>query len=1420
LLLPASFLHDLAIKCKPVATAKPSTIWVAVLRIDKLPSEDSTEEDFLWIKCHSRIASQTIYDQYQLKCPPGEDWVLKHESRLANLTTTMADLDTYKDKVIVFEAIKASDTGRLVTRQPLQPANTQLFSPPRGFSHKSAGIKPSFDGASDENQIPSSAMSYGSLHPSKAMHGQALHPSTNILTPSPSSELMSRAPGSNSHTPSSTFRSSTLPHSSVSRMTPHSGATNPLSTSDHAVSSVDMAGFDRYFASWQDRIRVSYPDYDDGQIYDSLRRSWTNVPPFERAIYAAQSGSSDHQIHGIKHEPTGETKVHNTPPMVEPPVSAAELEEQKHKSFQLQTLLKDAGPKMLETSVEQGVKLLDQLKAPLLNKMGNSPDAEQWIQQIDQLIKQAVRTKTVVGVVGNTGAGKSSVINAMLDEERLVPTNCMRACTAVVTEISYNHGEKPYRAQVEFIPPADWEKELKTLLQDLLDGDGKVSRDCANEDTDAGIAYAKIKAVYPRKTKEDIANSSIQTMLREVSHVLGKSRDIEETDSLVFYKKLQSFVDSKEKSTGNKDKDKKKERKEMEFWPLIRVVRIYVKSRALATGAVIVDLPGVHDANAARAAVAEGYMKQCTGLWIVAPINRAVDDKAAKSLLGESFKRQLKMDGGFNSVTFICSKTDDISLEEAQDSLGLSDEMEPDWEELEKLGKKTESMKKQMDEMKDTKAVFGESMNDIDEQVETWDGLKERLEGGKTVFPPKSKAAGRKRKGNSSDKARKKQRKTKSSDDESDDVEDSDLSGNSDEDEKGSEDDSGSQEPLTEEQIVAKLQELRATKKEARSQRSEITERINQIRREIDESKKAEEIIESKMSAMCISGRNAYSKGAIQQDFAAGIKELDQELAAEEDEENFNPDAEIRNYDDVARGLPVFCVSSRGYQKLQGRLRKDPHIAGFTSIEETEIPQLQAHCEKLTETGRSANCRTFINKLSQLLNSLTLWASSDGTSANMTAEQRAREARYLQKGLKSLESGLETAVKTACKELSDEFADNIYDKYETAVSNATNDSIATALKWGQPVNREDRAAGGLHWSTYKAICRRNGIYTNGQGPHEWNVELVEPMMKLLASGWEKAFSRRSPMVMASFARNAAACLKKFHKDIEARARQIGTGIAGLHMLQQQVVNYENLLKDLSATVKDTINTNQKEINREFVPVIEQAMAAAYEACVEERGAGSFARMKAAMNSHVAQERHTMFQSSTENVKTRLSVMLKELEVYMNDKADEVYIAMRRDYNSVLGGGEVPQNGEILPKTQRLVRKEIMRIVDGVEKVFMKVAGIEVKSEEECDGEDKEVARHDDNEDGGRVVKKEEEDSKVKGETSPSLSQIGGQEQPNREEPSDVPMADADSDQESGRKLKSAEAQERSDGLVGAKGDSDSDSGDSDGSESSAGFESN
>jgi hypothetical protein len=135
---------------------------------------------------------------------------------------------------------------------------------------------------------------------------------------------------------------------------------------------------------------------------------------------------------------------------------------------------------------------------------------------------------------------------------------------------------------------------LKLLFQDLLDGSGQVSRECTNEDSDSGVAYAQIRAVYPKMTKEEMEHTTVEKLMQHSNIAcLGTTHDIESDDSLIFYKKLQRYVDSREKTGSSKDrtdKEKKKPR-EMEFWPLIRVVRLHVKAAALATGAVIVDLP-------------------------------------------------------------------------------------------------------------------------------------------------------------------------------------------------------------------------------------------------------------------------------------------------------------------------------------------------------------------------------------------------------------------------------------------------------------------------------------------------------------------------------------------------------------------------------------------------------------------------------------------------------------------------------------------------------------------------------------------------------------------------------------------------------------------------------------------------------------
>ena len=235
---------------------------------------------------------------------------------------------------------------------------------------------------------------------------------------------------------------------------------------------------------------------------------------------------------------------------------------------------------------------------------------------------------------------------------------------------------------------------------------------------------------------------------------------------------------------------------------------------------------------------------RCTGLFIVAPINRAVDDKAAKSLLGESFKRQLKFDGTYSRITFICSKTDDISITEASDSLGLEDKMGPDWEKIDEIEKQVRELKQSTKDLKDSRAVYLEVMNDCEEQIEVWEELKDKVEAGKKVRAPQTSKKrkrvsfacllyeafnfqGKDTSWNIADqsqspettKTRKKARSSKYlDDDDDDDFIDDDEEEEEDAKENGSDCESDSEEksgPLTLEEVEDKIAKLKEDKKRA-----------------------------------------------------------------------------------------------------------------------------------------------------------------------------------------------------------------------------------------------------------------------------------------------------------------------------------------------------------------------------------------------------------------------------------------------------------------------------------------------------------------------------------------------------------------------------------------------------------------------------
>jgi hypothetical protein len=115
--------------------------------------------------------------------------------------------------------------------------------------------------------------------------------------------------------------------------------------------------------------------------------------------------------------------------------------------------------------------------------------------------------------------------------------------------------------------------------------------------------------------------------------------------------------------------------------------------------------------------VASSYIEKCTGLWIVAPITRAVDDRIARNLMTESFGRQLQLDGGYSAVTFVCPKTDDISQKEAFRIMPKSGEVT----DLRNCLKETESEVKRIERVvgriESEMKQYGREMEELDKKL-------------------------------------------------------------------------------------------------------------------------------------------------------------------------------------------------------------------------------------------------------------------------------------------------------------------------------------------------------------------------------------------------------------------------------------------------------------------------------------------------------------------------------------------------------------------------------------------------------------------------------------------------------------------------------------------------------------------------------
>eukprot|EP00934_Nitzschia_sp_Nitz4_P006876 Nitzschia sp. Nitz4//scaffold16_size188269//174378//181326//NITZ4_001819-RA/size188269-augustus-gene-0.84-mRNA-1//1//CDS//3329538601//6866//frame0 len=875
-----------------------------------------------------------------------------------------------------------------------------------------------------------------------------------------------------------------------------------------------------------------------------------------------------------------------------------------------------------DKALSRSTELLRQLQEHL-HKPENEPFCsdflrKNWTEEISQCLRKTA-PDTIIGCLGNTGVGKSSLLNALLDEAAVLPTSGSRGCTAAVVELRYNDSlveptaETPvYVGEVEFISLSNWWNELDILLNECCSNETKMVYlvpPQAHKAPEAAASWAKIDQVYGKKTMEGHKGKHKQQVFHELSRDprifrLLQGKNGNPTNSITVNEGCVNAQDARlllgHLSTvkGQLKRKKKKWAKEFrakinsyvyragngdgpQTWPLIRKVVLRGPWAVLSSGACLVDMPGVRDANAARAKVAQTYLQNCNHIWIVAPIKRAVDDGTAKELLGEQFRRQLLMDGQYGNVSFICTQTDDCETTEImRDHEDIARAVEGRWERmnlfLEQIGtvdqcmselvQREEQMQNELEDVQISLKALQEDIDDIGDAGET-DVLAERIA------------------------------ETKS----------------------------------REEELVSQLS---LWSQENGEKMESLREKSHSLQKEL--------------KAIAAGVRNEYSTKCLEDDFKAGLQELTDGLAEDEPVGNtttgFGGQPNHSIPDDCQ--LDVYCVASNDYLKIQGvKPPSDGPPNTFARADETQIPTLRAAIHEVTSKFRETFAVELVQKTDDILGQVRLCATEGG--GNTTSAHAIRQC--FDREMKSLDSTIEPIANNFVRKIEQKTNTNLKSCLVVGASNGKAQAMSIVRSWSSNSrrNKYERAPNknGLYYSTYHATLRRGGVFNSASaGEIDLNQELCDPVEKAFGAEWQRIMDASIRASLGEAERQVSDTLATLTSRIVKSMTQAGMEAARL----QNITNAGNracgtALKISFAEMRNLASCSQRELNRSLLPTVSDRMHGGYSAALNvQRGMGTFRRMAGSLEGFAQGAVVDMFDEATNDLLTAVRSLIKQL----------------------------------------------------------------------------------------------------------------------------------------------------------------------------------
>ncbi|KAJ5613921.1 hypothetical protein N7528_007575 [Penicillium herquei] len=332
-------------------------------------------------------------------------------------------------------------------------------------------------------------------------------------------------------------------------------------------------------------------------------------------------------------------------------------------------------------------RLQDQVKevkselASLATSIGSSAlvhDKSSSLYAHYQKVKKASKFEypeiRTVGFIGDSGVGKSSLINSLLDQRGLSRSSSDGgACTCVVTEFRHTDDTHPgpYSIEAEFMTTA----EMRELLEDLLlhfrawfvpSARQEIHSEAERQEYQGAAerAWTTFRSLFksqPGLTMGFLSrdhDGAYEIILREIerwayaglTHRPGGAQALDYSATAYDVWECQDLLDL---FTADKEINE-----HPALWPFVKITRVYLRSPVLRTGLVLADMPGFRDMNFARERATERYLKhKCDEVFIVADISRVKT--------GDSVHKITKRCKADQPRRIVCTRSEDVSAEEA-----------------------------------------------------------------------------------------------------------------------------------------------------------------------------------------------------------------------------------------------------------------------------------------------------------------------------------------------------------------------------------------------------------------------------------------------------------------------------------------------------------------------------------------------------------------------------------------------------------------------------------------------------------------------------------------------------------------------------------------------------------------------------------